>query len=600
MFKSHTPKNPGCVDNTTYIVRVLGTEYNCEGVVVALGRLGVNDCSTAAAVAEQAGLGSAFTPDMQEELVTSCPASCGASQCAGQAVAEAEEEVCEDDSVYTVRVLGTEYNCEGVVVALGGLGVNDCSTAAAVAEQAGLGSAFTPDMQEELVTSCPVSCSYCATGGSGVVPSPNEGPGTMENVSTTYRAERCHNSSILSLDPRVTAYCGVASGNIQTTIVLDFKTANNSCAAYMTSGLYNLDLTSLRLLDGIMDVTARTSGQPMWLRYVTLDGRSGLGTTAAYLNVRSSPFYSYLVNGESITNISKTCSGHGQCLYSNGDSGVCECDEGFIGTSCSKEALSVHKSVGPNSPEGIFTMADLLPHIERVSAETYEIVANVEEGIHSGAGNINLVMSNLLIGVVIRGHSTNDTRRRRRLDQAASAWDPEAMLDKLPEDALAGWVDYAEIGNVADIPELQTGESMYPSENEEWHPHPSTIFDCGFRGFFLAVRKGIRLTMERLQIQHCNHTHDTSTSQTGTGSAIIVAALVEGVFLRDMEIDASLSTFVVAYWEAEMRNMTPSQLEALSSADPPRLLGVKRSPPRGRMMLLIGQRLQLLERHCHG
>eukprot|EP00854_Cymbomonas_tetramitiformis_P019696 gene19696-23561_t len=98
--------------------------------------MGIKDCNQAAELGDQ------FTADMQDALVTNCTLSCFCSV----PISSLEEE-CTDDISYLVNVLGTDYDCTGVVVALGSLGASECSEAAETAAAIGQPDAFTAEME---------------------------------------------------------------------------------------------------------------------------------------------------------------------------------------------------------------------------------------------------------------------------------------------------------------------------------------------------------------------------------------------------------------------------------------------------------------------
>ncbi|KAK3254819.1 hypothetical protein CYMTET_35980, partial [Cymbomonas tetramitiformis] len=66
-----------CADDGEYRVTFLGVEYDCLGVTEILQSYEVESCDTAAEAALAAGIPDDFTAEMEEDLLRSCPHSCG-------------------------------------------------------------------------------------------------------------------------------------------------------------------------------------------------------------------------------------------------------------------------------------------------------------------------------------------------------------------------------------------------------------------------------------------------------------------------------------------------------------------------------------------
>ncbi|KAK3256281.1 hypothetical protein CYMTET_34576, partial [Cymbomonas tetramitiformis] len=86
-----------------------------------------------------------------------CPSACG-QPCAPEPTTPSG---CEDDNEQTINVRGVEYRCTDIPSLLQAFEIGACTEAAATAAAAGFGDVLTPDMQEEIIDNCPVTCNAC-------------------------------------------------------------------------------------------------------------------------------------------------------------------------------------------------------------------------------------------------------------------------------------------------------------------------------------------------------------------------------------------------------------------------------------------------------
>eukprot|EP00854_Cymbomonas_tetramitiformis_P013628 gene13628-16108_t len=173
----------GCEDDSNYTVLVLGTLYDCAGIVGALGGLGVTDCNDSAEAAVAGNQAEAFTEAMEAVMIARCPASC--NRCLDLPLPPSPslppppiDPDCQDDAEYLVRILDTDANCAQVAATLAMWGMQalaNCSLASETVDNLESG-AFTADMEEDLLArlldtdTCGAQCDLlpnntCCDGG---------------------------------------------------------------------------------------------------------------------------------------------------------------------------------------------------------------------------------------------------------------------------------------------------------------------------------------------------------------------------------------------------------------------------------------------------
>ncbi|KAK3240610.1 hypothetical protein CYMTET_49562 [Cymbomonas tetramitiformis] len=158
-----------CEDKDSFSLGLFGIDHDCSSLLATLAIYGVTNCTWVAEIAKTRGTPEIFTDDMEKDLLANCPFSCKLCSApplpSGLRIASPPMPIrtpgCEDDSNYTVLVLGTLYDCAGIVGALGGLGVTDCNDSAEAAVAGNQAEAFTEAMEAVMIARCPASCNRC-------------------------------------------------------------------------------------------------------------------------------------------------------------------------------------------------------------------------------------------------------------------------------------------------------------------------------------------------------------------------------------------------------------------------------------------------------
>ncbi|KAK3267799.1 hypothetical protein CYMTET_23669 [Cymbomonas tetramitiformis] len=256
-----------------------------------------------------------------------------------------------------------------------------------------------------------------------------------------------------------------------------------------------------------------------------------------------------------------TCN-QGTCVYAldeEDDAAVtsaCQCVKGKTGDYCEKDIQLFYRGVGPDSAEGIHDIATFLNgafamaenSASEEDEERVELIGQLEKGTFSGEMNTHLVVtySPGMPAVTIIGelddHHERHVKHHRSLQAEQPAWDPVEQLDLWKDFFYADDIPRDDISkHINDnflYPQLKLGEQH--KDVEEWHPSPSTIIDCEFKGVFIMIY-ATTVTLENLIVQHCNSTH----TDLGYGGAVLAA---EGASLtvRSLLFQHNLASFRAA------------------------------------------------------
>ncbi|KAK3280126.1 hypothetical protein CYMTET_12021 [Cymbomonas tetramitiformis] len=265
-------------------------------------------------------------------------------------------------------------------------------------------------------------------------------------------------------------------------------------------------------------------------------------------------FTSYLERGPGLLSV---CSSHGVCTAVDEEAGAldierkCACEEGFTGGHCEQASATLHVPVGPEPDDDVATLEQFFALRHNQPSNVTAIMASLRGGVYTEAGNTGLVLDPEGSAVALHIRGAPLLGSSQQAPQApvpggeafvgTEAWDLESAFSDRLQPFLDGH-DSAEPSDWNELPQFDHTRS-YPSQVLEWHPAPTTIIDCQFRGRFLTLLNGARLTLERLHVQRCNATTVTMPPLPGDGLGGALVTLDSTLVLRDLIFSHNLAVY---------------------------------------------------------